>query len=269
MRLPVTLRSSLTALTLAALLPVALFAAVVALLLVLEDRETFRRGAEARTLAMITAIDTALAGDIATLEALATLPWLDNDDLVTFRERAERVVATRSEWSTINLALPSGQQVMNLRRAAGSVLPDIAAYDSQWRGAVERKTAFVSDLVSAPVTGEWGYAVRVPVIRDGSVKYLLSAVVKPEAISRLLQRQNLPQQWVGSCSIAATASSRAPSSPARAPDSSPRRACAMRWHARRAAGFAAARSKARRCTRRTGAPRSPAGRSPWVSPRRR
>jgi PAS domain S-box-containing protein len=196
-RLPVTLQSSLTALTLAALLPVALFAAVVALLLVLQDRETLRRGAEARTLAMITAIDTALAGDIATLGSLATSQWLDNDDLARFRDRAERVIATRSDWSTINLALPSGQQVMNLRRAPGSGLPDIAAYDSGWQAAVARETPFVSDLVTGPVTGAWDYAVRVPVIRGDSVKYVLSAVVTPEAISRLLQRQDLPPQWVG------------------------------------------------------------------------
>jgi PAS domain S-box-containing protein len=197
MRLPVSLRSSLTALALATLLPVALFAAGIALLLVLQDRETFRRGAEARTLAMITAIDTALAGDIAALESLATLPWLDNDDLVAFRDRAARVIAIRSDWSTINLALPSGQQVMNLRRPPGSDLPNIAAYDARWQAAVERKTPFISDLVSGPTSGAWDYAVRVPVMRDGSVKYVVSAVVKPEAISRLLQRQDLPPQWVG------------------------------------------------------------------------
>ncbi len=197
MRLPVTLRASLTALTLATLLPVALFGAGVALLLVQQDRETFRRGAEARALALITAIDAALAGDIGTLEALATSPGLESDDLVSFRDRAERVIATRSDWSTINLALPSGRQVMNLQRPPGADLPDIAAYDAGWRGAVEGKTPFISDLVTGPVTGDWDYAIRVPVMRDGSVRYVLSAVVKPEAISRLLQRQALPARWVG------------------------------------------------------------------------
>ena len=190
------LRAYLSFLTLATLLPVAVFAAVLAYFLVQQDRETFRRGAEARALAMITAVDTALAGDIATLESLATTQALDSASLDAFRQRAERVLATRPYWSTINVALPSGQQVVNLLRPPGAPLPDIAQYDPLWPSAVERQRPFISDLVTGPTTGRWDYAVRVPVVRDGGVKYVLSAVVKPEAISALLARQNLPADWV-------------------------------------------------------------------------
>jgi len=48
----VTLRSYLTALTLATLCPVEIFAAVVGAFLSQQDRETFRRGAEERMLAL-------------------------------------------------------------------------------------------------------------------------------------------------------------------------------------------------------------------------
>src|SRR5436190_20770905 len=114
------LRTYLLFLTLATLLPVALFAAVVAYFLVQEERGTFRRGGEARTLAMSTAVDIELNGSIATLQALATLPALDGGDLATFRDRAERILSTQPDWSNISLALPSGQQIMNLQRAPGA-----------------------------------------------------------------------------------------------------------------------------------------------------
>ena len=52
-----TLRSYLLLLTLATLLPVAIFAAVVGVLLVDSQRDTFRRGAEERTLAVLTALE--------------------------------------------------------------------------------------------------------------------------------------------------------------------------------------------------------------------
>jgi PAS domain S-box-containing protein len=192
----VRLRGYLLFLTLAALLPVAVFAAIVGYLLVKEQRETFRRGAEARTLAMSTAVDTELNGSIAALQALATFPTLDQGDLATFRDRAERILATQPDWSNINLALPSGQQVMNLQRPPGAPLPDIARVDPDWQRAVERGTPFVSDLIVGPVTGRWDYAVRVPVIRNGSVQYVLSAVVKPESMTKLLKAQDVPADWV-------------------------------------------------------------------------
>jgi signal transduction histidine kinase len=190
------LRAYLISLTLATLLPVAIFAGIVVYFLRAEQRETFRQGAEARTLAVSTAVDAALHGSIATLEALATLPALEEGDVATLRDRAERILATQPDWSNINLALPSGQQIMNLQRPAGAPLPNVARLDPLWQRVVDARQPFVSDLVVGPITGRWDYAVRVPVIRDGSVKFVLSAVVKPESMSRLLEAQSVPPDWV-------------------------------------------------------------------------
>ncbi|HEX6002690.1 MAG TPA: ATP-binding protein, partial [Burkholderiales bacterium] len=43
----------------------------------------------------------------------------------------------------------------------------------------------------------WDFAVRVPIVRDGEVTYILSAVVNPVTISKLLKAQHLPSDWVG------------------------------------------------------------------------
>ncbi len=191
------LRSQFIVLTLAVLVPVAAFATVLVVRLIGQERDTFRRGAQERTLAMSTAMDTALISSVTTLQALATLPTLDEGDLKGFRSRAERVLAIHPDWSNINLALPSGQQVLNLLRPPGDAsLPDISRIDPNWRQAVESRRPFVSDLITGPVTGQWDFAVRVPVIREGQVKYVLSAVVKPEAIGALLARQGVPPDWV-------------------------------------------------------------------------
>ncbi|HEX5613238.1 MAG TPA: ATP-binding protein [Burkholderiales bacterium] len=191
-----SLRAHLLMLTLALLAPVMIFAVAVGYALVEQERETFRRGAEERTLAMSTAVDTALASSIATLQALATSPALDRNDLATFRDRAARVLAMQPQWFSIHLALPSGQQVMNLQLPEGGALPDNAALDSQWQSVVQRGAPSINDLIVGPATQEWHFTARLPVRRDGSIRYILSAAVKPDWIRALLDRQNVPADWV-------------------------------------------------------------------------
>src|SRR6185503_4519799 len=56
----------------------------------------------------------------------------------------------------------------------------------------------VSGLQSGPRTGDPGYLVRLPVFRDVSLLYVLSASVSPGAILDILAEQKLPEQWSAS-----------------------------------------------------------------------
>ena len=192
-----TLRSRLVVLTLATLLPVAIFAVTLGALLVAGERDTFRSGAEARTLAILTALDVSLKSYISTAEALAVAPALDADDLDAFRAVAFSVLSTQQDWSTINLSLPSGQQVLNLNRPPYSALPAIPSEDSSLARVVETRRPAVGDMVMGPTTRRWDFAVRVPIIRKGAIKYILSAVINPDSLSELLAVQDLPRDWVG------------------------------------------------------------------------
>lgn len=191
-----SLRAYLLLLAFAALLPLAIFAGVVGVLLVDSQRDTFRRGAEERTLAVLTAVEVELNSSISTAEALAVSPALDQPDFEGFREIAASVLSTQRDWSTINVALPSGQQVMNLSLERGTPLPAIPAGDSSIARAVETQRPALGDMVFGPTTQQWDFAVRVPIVRDGEVKYILSAVVKPSTIYDVLKAQNLPADWV-------------------------------------------------------------------------
>jgi len=192
----VKLRSYLTILTLAALVPVAIFAAIVGANLVDQERKTFRRGAQEQVRALSTAIDAALKGSITTLAAFSLSPSLDAADLGYFRRAAENLLAGQPDWVNINLALPSGRQVVNLKLAEGAELPNINTVDGSLERLLQTRNPVVGELVMGPVTRDWDFAVRVPVIRDGAVKYVLSAVLKPQALSQLVQRQDLPDDWI-------------------------------------------------------------------------
>jgi signal transduction histidine kinase len=191
------LRSYLMLFALATLLPIAVFAVVVGALLIESQRDTFRRAAEERTLAVLNTVEVDLKSSISTVEALAVSPTLDSPDPAYFRSIATSVLSTQPDWSTINLALPTGQQVMNLSRAEGSPLPMIPTEDGSVARVVQTRQPAVGNMVLGPTTKRWDFAVRVPIIREGEVKYILSAVIDPSAIQDLLTAQQLPADWIG------------------------------------------------------------------------
>ena len=117
------LRVQLVLLTAGTLLPIIILTVLIAVFLARREQETFERGATERTLALMTAVDRELKVSITTLEALATARRLETNDLRGFYEQVSRVLESQADWFNINLALPSGQQILNLSRPFGDELP--------------------------------------------------------------------------------------------------------------------------------------------------
>ena len=193
---PLTLRSHLILLTAGTLVPIIIFTVVIAVFLARREQETFQRGATERTLALLTAVDEQLQGSIATLTALATSRRLDTDDMNSFYKEATRVLESTPDWFSINLALPSGQHVWNVLHPLDLPLPVIRERQS-FEQVLQSKKPAVGYVIQDPATNEYEFSVRVPVIRNDVVKYVLSAVVKPATISNLLLAQRLPADWFG------------------------------------------------------------------------
>ena len=181
---PLKLRSHLVFLTAGTLLPIIIITVVIAVFLARREQETFQRGATERTLALLTALDKELKGSITTLEALASARRLETDDLRGFYEQATRVLETQPDWFTINLALPSGQQILNLSHPLNTQLPMTRDRPSFEQVLRTQKPA-VGHLVQGPVTNQLEFSVRTPVIQNGIIKYVLSAVVKPQTVQRI------------------------------------------------------------------------------------
>jgi hypothetical protein len=97
------------------------------------ERDAFRRGAIDRNRAFMTAVDAEVRGHVLTLTALAASKRLEVDDLPAFREEAQRVVKSQPDWQSVNLTLPSGQQVLNTNRPLGSDLPLVSDLESVQR----------------------------------------------------------------------------------------------------------------------------------------
>ena len=100
------------------------------------------------------------------------------------------------DWLTVILTLPSARQVVNALLPFGAGLPETVERRS-FDDAARMALAKVGYLSRGTISGEYAFPIRVPVSRNGAVRYILSAVVRPRAISALLDAQRLPPDWVG------------------------------------------------------------------------
>ena len=192
MKMP--LSSRLLLLALAAILPVMAMAGFGLYALVEQQRTQVQRVGLELARALATAVDAELRSTIAVLDALATAPALDRDDLAGFRARAHRVLQTQPKWAAVMLATPSGTRLVDTRFERGIDLPPIAERET-FDTVVRTRRPKVGTLARG-ARGELLFAVRTPVIRNGDVRYVLSAIVKPEAILDVITRQRVPDDWV-------------------------------------------------------------------------
>jgi signal transduction histidine kinase/ActR/RegA family two-component response regulator len=181
-------------LTAAGILPLALMAGIGLYVLARQqEHQTEQVGLElARSVA--NAIDSELRSSTSVLEALATSPRLDGENLSGFVERARRVIQPRPHWVAIQLADPDGTPLVDTRAAGAGGLTPVQERESFDR-VVRMRTPAVGNLTRHP-REDWAFAVRAPVLRGDEVKYVLTALVKPAAIRDVLTRQQVPGDWV-------------------------------------------------------------------------
>ncbi len=193
---PRSLRSNLILLVVVAFLPLLAFAVVMVVLSARSERAIFERGATERTRALVTAVDAELKSSIATLEALATSDQLDRSDLRGFYDEAARVLKSQPGWRTVIVSLPSGQSLLNLLRPLGAELGTVVEQRS-FKQVLKTLKPAVGDVLFGPLTREYDFIMRVPVMRDAGIKYVLSAVISGRSIDALLSPQRLPENWIG------------------------------------------------------------------------
>jgi signal transduction histidine kinase/HAMP domain-containing protein len=180
-----------------AIVPLALMAAIALEALLSQQRRQAEESALNLTRALATAIDNELRLTVSALQSLAlTEPFgADSQDgLAEAYVLATKALAARPEWQAVLLARPSGEVVLNTIAPAGTKPPRLAELKSMAE-VVRTGEPAVGPLATGPF-GNRGIPVRVPVLRDGKLRYVLSAVVKPEVIVAVVNGQRVPPAWI-------------------------------------------------------------------------
>jgi signal transduction histidine kinase len=187
----------LLSLILAAAIPVLFFGGWVAYILADQDRIAARQAAAATVQHVAERVASEIATQLEVAAALAASTALDRPDLLAFYTEAQRLKTTRPRWHTIELTDPAGTQVLNLLRPLDTPLGPTADRDSFERVVRTHRPAVGGIGPVGTISGRQLVALRVPVLRDGRLRYVLSVALAPEGVSAILHDAGAPEGWIG------------------------------------------------------------------------
>ncbi|QRK13792.1 response regulator [Archangium violaceum] len=177
------LRWHLVRLVVGTLLPAIAFAAIVVFQLARLERRAVERRAVHSARMLAVAFEREMSGSIQTLHALAESEALDRGELEAFRVECERVRRTQPSWRTVLLFSPDGQPLVNTALAMGTPLAPITERESFARILESHQPTVGSLAVGRGASKQLAFPVRVPVMREGVLRYVLTAVISPDALT--------------------------------------------------------------------------------------
>jgi signal transduction histidine kinase len=185
------IRSRLIALSIAILLPVIVAAGFGLAMLYKDQQEEARNGLRVITRALAAVVERELALIETTLRTLSTSPYLKQDDFKAFYEHVRAIVP--SPERTIVLIDKSGQQLINTRLPYGEPLPMSRAFGEERLDSGLGR--ILSDVYYAPLGKQYSYALRVPVERNGELRYYLAMGSYASTLQKVLEDQRLRPGW--------------------------------------------------------------------------
>jgi signal transduction histidine kinase len=176
----------------AGLLPLILLAFATLLYNAQTQRRQQIQAAENTMRSVMASVDAELRTSLASLDALAASPRLQAHDFTGFYAEARALLERRPAWANIVLSDPTSQHIVNVRLPMGEPLPrsiDPGAVEATVRAGVPG----VGNLIWSPVLNMYVFAVRLPIREGDRIPYVLTAVVRPEAVLEIVKRHVLPE----------------------------------------------------------------------------
>lgn len=190
-------RRPLLSLLLAALIPLLIFGGWAAYLTASRERTEARLAASDTVKYVSERIASEMAAQLQVAETLAASTALDHPSLEGFYTEAQRIRASHPLWATVELTDPEGFQVLNLFRPFGAPLGPTADRDSFDQVMKTRQSVVGGIGPVGHISGQRLVTVRAPVIRNDSLRYVLTISFVPNAISSILKEAGAPKDWVG------------------------------------------------------------------------
>jgi signal transduction histidine kinase len=161
-----------------------------------ERRSAAERSSLELSRALATAVDAEVRSIESLLEQMGTSDELERADLRSFHLSARRN-AQQLGWRQVNVADGEGHILFRSNQPFDNFVQ--APIDApSLQQVVEKKKPLVTGVVLSPADKAETFAVRVPVMRGDRVVYVLTAVLSTDVISKVLARQNIPEDTVAS-----------------------------------------------------------------------
>ncbi len=191
-----SIRAHLLLLVIGTLLPAVAIAAVLVRRVVSDNRTAVEQRLLETARAVASVVDGELVGTIRALQGLGESDRLTTGEIPGFHVQAQRLLLTQPTWSAVSLSTPDGQQIVNTAQALADKLPMVADRGSFER-ALATKRPVIGNLQRGQITRQMGFVVRVPVLRDDRVVYVLTAWITAQRFADVPRRHApLSDEWV-------------------------------------------------------------------------
>ena len=184
-----SIRTRLAWLVAACLLPAFVVAGALVYAYYETENERIVRDSSASVLALTFAVDRELISVETALMALASSPNLSQRNLRAFDGQARGIVEGK-RLSSVLLASPTGQQLMNTRRPLGVILPMVGDLGLVTQ-VVNTGQPVISDLYMGLVLRQPLISIAVPVFDNDEVIYVLISSILPERFAEILREQRV------------------------------------------------------------------------------
>jgi signal transduction histidine kinase/CheY-like chemotaxis protein len=190
----VKLHRQLILLVLSALLPLVVLAAVLGSVALRQGQKEMARDAAGRTSIIAAAVERELKAETEGLETLSLSPLLDGRlDVPRFKDYCRRLLQTHPLWMDVSLTDTSGARLVDTPDLPPKIPHHVFDLESHALAVASRRPV-IGRVLRSP-RGVVAFAIFVPVMRDGRVKEVLNAVVKPTAVREILISNGLPKGW--------------------------------------------------------------------------
>jgi signal transduction histidine kinase len=186
-------------LALAAFAPLAIYAAFDGYVALDRRQASLAEQSVTTAHALAETVDRQIESGIEDAQTLAEAPALDAAaqkpaSMAIFKEVARRYRERHSDWLTVVLLTPDGRWVYSTD-APGDAGHRVAEDLDSVKQAVATGRPVVGDIVKG-ARGRWGIPLRVPVVRDGQVIYVVTVVLNPAVVQRTVASLRLPAPWI-------------------------------------------------------------------------
>jgi signal transduction histidine kinase/ActR/RegA family two-component response regulator len=189
-----TLRQFLVLLTALGLLPIALIGAWGINASFKQQQAELERSMLAQSRALASAVDSELETTVAAARTLAASASLRNGDIAGFYDIARQRVRDQKDWLSVILTDARGAVLFKSSRPFNA--PDLTVVDP---ASLAEAMALGQPVVGTVAKGPSGLPavpVRVPVMVDGRLRYVVTVALAPDRMLRILHNQKVPPHWV-------------------------------------------------------------------------
>ncbi|MEY4940663.1 MAG: hypothetical protein RIQ93_2398, partial [Verrucomicrobiota bacterium] len=185
-----SIRGRLALLVLAITVPAAVLVAILTARAYDDERAAVASHLLVTTRALAALVESKFDASHALLRGLASLPALERDDIVSFERRVRAAVPAGDQW--VVLLDSSGRQLVNTRAPVGAELPN-TGQDSDFWEALRSGQNYVSNIFVGPVARQPVLSVSIPVIRKGTLQYVLSLIMLPSVLAEAIAVEKISE----------------------------------------------------------------------------